>query len=561
MRLIYLLITLLITAFAYADEVKIEITPPRPVMGEPFQAFFRIFTESNDEPVINFSPVGVEVVGKNNHGTSVRTVYSNGTLTTTREVTYVYDLVATKSGLANLRDINVDVGTRTIRHPQLTINVLKEAEEPKDVFLMAEVPKKSVYLGEGFVVRYFLYTRVQTNNPDVKRYPKLNNFLKRFLQEPERSERVSVDGQVYVRYQIYAAKLFPEKLGTLKVDPLQLSVAFAATRSNDSFSNLGFSRDFKQKTLDSETVNIEVKPLPEMGKPQNFTGLVGKHEFNLDMNQSRLIVNEPLGIKLTVTGVGALENLEPPVVVNHPGLEEFESNGDLKIMDADNATKVFEYTFLAKENLKLPAQTIDLTYFDPNSEKYVSIPLSVGEVVVAGGSAEQTPKQEPKDEPKSENKSVANTVKKIQDFAGPVIVDISGWRSWITSLNLGLASLSLLIALGWVVKFKSFPKWGSTQHIPSLFKKNDFDRVEFTRWIAPLIQKSGKSPSGTIKEAELSDETKKYFNDLINANDVKDYSLKKTEQKYVYQARHFKELGQYMQKVKHEDSQHSPRYS
>jgi hypothetical protein len=560
MRNLLLLTTLLFTFISFADEVKIEITPPKPVMGEPFQAFFRIFTDSSDEPVINFSPVGLEVVGKNNHGTSVRTVYSNGTLTSTREVTYVYDLVASKSGFVTMRDINVDIGTKTIRHPAVTVNILKEAEEAKDVFLAAEVPKKSLYLGEGFVVRYFLYTKVQINNPDVKRYPKLNSFLKRFLQEPERSERVSVDGQVYVRHQIYAAKLFPEKVGTLKVDPLTLSVAYAATRGNDPFSNFGFSRDFKQKTLNSESLNIEVKPLPEMGKPQNFTGLVGKHEFNLDMGQARLIVNEPLEVKLTITGGGALENMEAPVIIKHPGLEEFESNGDLKIQDAESATKVFDYTFLAKENLKLPAQTISMNYYDPDSEKYVSIPLNVSEVVVAGGSAEKK-KDELKEDPKQENKSVANTVKKIQDFAAPVMIDATGWRSWISTINLSLAILALLIALGWVIKFKTFPKWGSSQQIPSVFRKNDFNRVEFTRWISPLIQISGKSPSSIIKAAELSEETKKYFSDLLNANDHKDYSTKKTDQKYVYEAKHFKELGQYMQKVTHEDSEHIARHT
>ena len=555
MKYLLLLITLIITQAAYADEVKIEILPPKPVMGEPFQAFFRIFTDSSEDPVINFSPVGLEVVGKNNHGTSVRTVYSNGTLTSTREVTYVYDLVASKAGFVTMRDINVDVGTKTLRHPAVTINILKEALEAQDVFLAAEVPKKSLYLGEGFVVRYFLYTKVQINNPDVKRYPKLNSFLKRFLQEPERAERVSVDGQVYVRHQIYAAKLFPEKVGTLKVDPLTLSVAYAASRGNDPFSNFGYNRDFKQKTLNSESLNIEVKPLPENGKPQNFTGLIGKHEFSLDMGQARLIVNEPLEVKLTISGVGALENMEAPVIIKHPGLEEFESNGDLKIQDADSATKVFDYTFLAKENLKLPAQTISMNYYDPDAEKYVSVPLNVSEVVVAGGSAEKR-KEEPKDEPQQDKKSVNNTVKKIQDFAAPVTIDATGWRSWISSINLSLAVLSLLIALGWVIKFKSFPKFGSSQHIPSVFKQKEFNRVEFTRWIAPLILKTGKSPSGTLKEAELSEETKKYFSDLLNANDYKDYSTKKTDQKYVFVAKHFKELGQYMQKVTHENSEH-----
>src|SRR5665647_1841114 len=103
-------------SMVYADEVKVEINPPKPVAGEVFQAYFRVFTDADEEPAINFSPNGVEVVGKSNQGISTRTVYANGKLTVTREMTFVYDLVANKPGQASLRDINVTMGSKTVRH-------------------------------------------------------------------------------------------------------------------------------------------------------------------------------------------------------------------------------------------------------------------------------------------------------------------------------------------------------------------------------------------------------------------------------------------------------------
>ena len=168
------------------------------------------------------------------------------------------------------------------------------------------MPKKTLYLGEGITVRYFLYSKVPVNSVDIKKYPKLNNFLKRFLQEQERSERVSVDGQLYLRTQIYAAKLFPEKPGEVKIDPLELSASYPVVRSGDPFGTFGLNRNFKTKTIASETVKLQVLPLPQP-VPENFTGLVGKHDFNLQFGQTKMIVNEPLEVKLTVAGGGALE--------------------------------------------------------------------------------------------------------------------------------------------------------------------------------------------------------------------------------------------------------------
>lgn len=546
------IIFLLISSMAFANEVKIEINPTKPVAGEVFQAYFRIFTDADEEPAINFSPANVEVVGKSNQGVSTRTVYANGKLTVTREMTMVYDLVSAKPGPASLRDVTIQLGSKSIRHPTVSFSVLKEAQVLGDVFVMADVPKKTVYLGEGIVARYYLYRKVDVNSIDIKKYPKLNGFLKRFLQEPERPERVTVDGNLYVRTQIYSAKLFPEKTGELKIDPLQLTATYSSSNINDPFGAFGMNRDFKTRSLSSESVKIEVRPLPEP-VPPHFTGLVGTHEFQVQFGQSKLIVNEPLEVKLTVTGVGALENLEAPDLIKHPGLEEFESNGDLKISDAENATKTFDYTFLAKENLKLPAKDIQLSYFDPNSGRYVPAQINVAEIIVAGGQAGAAPKKEdtPKEEKKPSSPKISETMK---DLTGPITVDEWQWKSWIPVLNISFAGLALLISIFWIVKEKKMATFSFSTDIPAVFKKTDFSLSEFVKWMDPLIKSSGKSPLMIIKDSPLPEESKRYFVDLLTANDYKDYSSKKAQMEYKYQSGHFKELGRYIESVRNEDS-------
>jgi hypothetical protein len=551
MKILISLIALLLSLNLFADSVKVEVSPSKPVAGEVFQAIFRVFTDSDEEPSINFTPLRVEVVGKSNQGIKTSTIYANGQFTSTREMTIVYDLAATATGTAGLRDITVQVEGKTIRHPAVTFNVLKEPEVAADVFVMAEVPKTTVFVGEGVVVRYFLYHKTPVRNVDIKKYPKLNGFLKRFLQEPERSERVSVDGQLYIRTQLYAAKLFPEKMGELKIDPLQLTATITVNQAADPFGTFGFGGTSKLRTIQSESIKLEVRPLPEAGRSEAFTGLVGKHEFDLQVNNSKLIVNEPLEVKLTVSGNGALENLEAPAILKHQDLEEFESNGDLKIMDADQATKVFDYTFLPKANMSIPATSVNLSYFDPDTSRYVAVQLPMPEIVVAGAS-QKSERHKPKEQESKSDTSV-KLPQISNEIAGPILAQASGWRNWLSYLNVVLAILALSIALSLVLKRDKLPSF-STTTIPAKFKKGQFELGEFVKWLSPLIAKTGKSPMVLIIESDLSSDAKTYFIDLLKSNDYKDYAHTKGQLKYNYNSQCFKELDKYIQSVTNENS-------
>jgi len=302
----------------------------------------------------------------------------------------------------------------------------------------------------------------------------------------------------------------------------------------------------------SETISIEVRPLPEAGKDERFTGLVGKHEFDLQINNHRLIVNEPLEVKLTVSGGGALENMEAPPVFKHESLEEFESNGDLKIVNADEATKVFDYTFLPKANFTIPASQLVLTYFDPEAMRYIPVQLPVPEIVVAGGNTKEAKKDTPTEQDKSAGTGV--TLPQVPNsLSGPVLEGVKSWKSYLGYLNLGLSLIALSIALGVIFKKGHLPTF-SSHTIPGSFKKGTFQLSDFIHWMAPLISKTGKSPLSLIRDSDLSQESKSYFIDLLNSNDYKDYSHSKGQFKFVFKSSPFKELDKYIQSVKNEDT-------
>jgi len=68
-----------------------------------------------------------------------------------------------------------------------------------------------------------------------------------------------------------------------------------------------------------------------------------------------------------------------------------------------------------------------------------------------------------------------------------------------------------------------------------------------------LILKTGKSPSLLIRDSKLSNESKKYFLDLIDTHGAKEFSHVKDSFHFVYNPKMFKELDRYLKSEKNEN--------
>lgn len=540
MNKLLLFIIALFTFSSWAqDKVTVTLEPKKPIVNETFNVTFKVSSENADAiEDVSFKYPGLTVVGQSQQGISTRTTYINGTLSMTREITVVYEMMASNFGTKFLRDIKVKAGGKILTHPMISFEVIKEPETKPDIFVMAEVPKTDYFLGEGLIVRYHLYSRVSVNTLDVKTFPKLNHFLKRYLQEPDRAERVEVDGNIYLRNLIYAAKIFPEKTGKLKIDPLSLSVTYAKSRNTDPYNFFGSPRDLRTRTFSSESIELNVMAWPKP-VPTDFTGLVGKHDFVLDMNQNKLLVNQPLEVVLTVNGPGALENFEAPKLFESAALEEFEANGELKIQDANLASKIFKFTYLAKAPENLPSKELTFSYLEPTSGQYIQVkttrnPLEIGGVARKESKAEEKKKENPKTNNNDQSP-------KNEEIIFSDITSGFSWRHLEKYINLGLGLIALLILLGFTgIKLKN--QSTNTAKIPNSFKK-DFSQEEFIKWMSPVITRETKSIKEVIHDLEISDEAKTYFVELINSSDMSLFAMSKRDFKYKYNQKFYREIA------------------
>ena len=383
-----LLIILFISTLVFSKEgITLKIDPAEPVVGDNFSVIFKVSTADGNTPAITFDPKGLDIINKSDRGMSTRSTYINGKFTSERSFTVVYDVVANKEGYAFLRNIRADVGTKVLKHSTKSITILKEARKNKSIFVLAVPDKEEAYVGESIVVQYYLYNKIRIANFDVKKFPKLDNMIKRFHDIRKGSERIQYKGEMFERRLLYTQQVYSEKPGNIKIDPIRLNVHYYKTSGDrGAFGNFGFGlRNTSTRSVSSKSIQIPIKPLDPSSLPTGFTGLIEDHEFNITFNKTKFLANEPVEIKLSVKGKGALELFEAPKILTDSSFEEFEATSDLQVNQDFTATKTFEYTYLARNNYESAERTIDFLMFDPVTNDYIKKTIIIPALRVAGG--------------------------------------------------------------------------------------------------------------------------------------------------------------------------------
>ncbi|MCK7528271.1 MAG: hypothetical protein MZV64_67220 [Ignavibacteriales bacterium] len=57
----------------------------------------------------------------------------------------------------------------------------------------------------------------------------------------------------------------------------------------------------------SNTLKVEVMPLPENNKPESFKGAVGKFDFSATLDKQKTKTNEPINLKFDISGTGNIK--------------------------------------------------------------------------------------------------------------------------------------------------------------------------------------------------------------------------------------------------------------
>lgn len=396
----------------FADDITFTASVSKnPVAtGEQFEVVFTVNgnAESFNPPSFN----GFRVLSGPNQSTSMTSI--NGRTTMSFSLSYV--VMAEKEGELTLGAASVSVGGKQYKSKPLKITVTKgsaaaqggqsapgvqgggrgnygnSTDITKRLFIRAVASKTNVYQGEQLAVTYKLYANIDLVDNSTDKLPDFNGFWSQEVKK--NSQYVDWQPEIYngVRYNVAVLKeiiLFPERYGKLTLDPLAMTfVVRQSVPSDDPIEAFfGSYKDVKYK-IKSMPVTINVKPLPEAGKPAGFQGAVGNFGMGTALDRTEVKANEAINYTVRITGSGNLKLLKAPEVSFPADIEKYDPKLNDQITESINGisgTREYTYLLIPRHEGNYKIAPFEFSYFNPASQKYVTLSSNEFQIKVAKG--------------------------------------------------------------------------------------------------------------------------------------------------------------------------------
>ncbi|XLS29044.1 BatD family protein [Flavobacteriaceae bacterium M23B6Z8] len=373
------------------DDVSFEVKVSKDKLGinERLRVDF-VMNRDGD----NFVPPDFNGFQVNGPSQSISNSWINGKRSYSK--TYSYILRPQSRGKFTIKQATVEIEGKTYKTIPVTVEITAAVDNPNappsaedvasdNLHLVAEVSKTNPYLNEAISVVYKLYVSPDINVRDFRPLdnPKYNDFWSQDIQVRDwKVKNGTYQGKSYRYVVLKRVVLFPQKSGKLNIEPLSLDVTVdVPTNRRDFFGGRIYTQTHKTVAAGSRTINV--KPLPESGKPASFTGAVGQFEFNVVPSKTDLKATESLQAKVEVTGKGNLKLFDLPKLTLPGALEVYEPEFDESVSTSLNGNRgkvADNYTIVPQFRGKYPIPSINFSYFDPLQGTYKT--LSSQEILI-----------------------------------------------------------------------------------------------------------------------------------------------------------------------------------
>ncbi|RDY59671.1 BatD family protein [Flagellimonas nanhaiensis] len=372
-------------SYAQDEEVSFQMNLSKEKLG--INERLRVeFTMNKDGD--NFSPPPFEgfkvVMGPSQ---SISSSWINGKRSFSK--TYSYILVPTARGRFNIKQATIEIEGEVYKTLPKSVEVTAAVDKPNDqktvddvadesLHLVAEVSKGNPYLNEAVTVIYKLYVSpsISVTNYRPLDNPRYNNFWSQEIPVTKHTaQNGTYQGKPYRFVVLKRVVLYPQKPGKLEIEPLSLEIFVdVPTNRRDFFGGRIYTQTSKNVSAGRRTINV--KPLPESGKPANFGGAVGDFTFSVNASKAQLNASESLQARVEVSGKGNLKLFQLPEPELPSALEVYDPEFEESVrtyssgMEGKVANK---YTIVPSFRGKYPIPSISFSYFNPKTRKYVTL--------------------------------------------------------------------------------------------------------------------------------------------------------------------------------------------
>jgi len=416
----------------------------------------------------NFTPPsfsGFRVVGGPNQ--SISNSWVNGKRSFSK--TYTYFLTPTQKGALSIDQATIKIDGEIYKTTPQKITVTEVVDIPRDpnspeyliddnLHLVAEISNPRPYVNEAITIVYKLYFRNPLRISDARAVenPKFADFWSHNIDIPQlKVEDGTYEGEPYKMVVWKKSVLYPQKTGKLSIEPLSLNLIIdLPSNRRDFFGNRILQQSSRTVTAGRRTINV--KALPEKGKPANFFGAVGQFDFDALINKNALKATESFEIKLKVSGKGNLKLFNLPQLVLPNTLEIFEpehTENVVTTLSGMQGSIEDNYTIVPRFQGKYPISPVAFSYFDPKKEQYFTLRSSEQIVDVYGGPLANN--SDDNSTPIATKQLLSNTDESFRFIKlNPNLEPIVKKAFWNSKLFYGLITAPFFLLLGFVLFLK-----------------------------------------------------------------------------------------------------------
>lgn len=389
---------LLTQGTVFAQKFFASVSHSKISVDDRFELSFT-FSGENLSNLENLTPPDLSkflIISGPNQSSSIQFV--NGASSASK--TFTYYLKAKSLGTITIGSASIEYRGKVYKSEPVSVEIVKGAtsrdkqknEEPsvdseiaENLFVKAFADKRKVYQGEQVTITYKLYTRLNiASQMSVSKLPQYKGF---WAEELETAKNIifsteTVDGKQFRVGVLKKAALFPNQSGELSVTPFELNVPVLVQkkrRSNNIFDDFFTDPFGRGQTVDysakSNTLRINVLPLPTEGKPESFNGAVGDFTLNSSLDKSKTKANEPVSLKINIRGNGNIKLIDISEVKLPPGVEKYDPKVSEQINRSNKISgkKTIEYLIVPRTPGAKRIAGIPFSFFNPNKKSYVTL--------------------------------------------------------------------------------------------------------------------------------------------------------------------------------------------
>ena len=460
-----------------AQEATAGLSSPVTVVGRPVEIVVTSRDARSAEVPQSLSVPGlrIELLGR-----STRFEMNNFKMSSS--LTYTYSVLPQQAGEFDIPAVEVRVGDKTLKTNPLRISVaeasamqppqgLPNAPSPQMPPTGGQAPrsnglpyfgelvlsKKKAFVGEVIPAEFRYYFNSSIGG-EVGDRPNLvgEGFTVQKLANVPKREQI-VNGENYIVFAFQTA-ITPAKSGPLEIPPAKLEARLQLPGSapagfDDFFRQFGgiappgMFTNMQEVGIETSSTALEISPLPKQGRPDDFSGAIGKFKMEASVSPKKAGPGDPVTLRVVISGQGNFEAMGAPALVDdedwrsYPPSEKFQSSDSISY----SGEKAYEFLLVARTDQQ-QTPGIRFSYLDPDSGKYETLtqnPLPVQ--ARAGQSPAQTREAEP-DQKKTDAPDSAPT-------RNPALAGQAGGASSWTSILVHPAFLMANAALGviWIL--------------------------------------------------------------------------------------------------------------